>query len=356
MKIVQINNCVNSGSTGRIAEDIGKLLLSEGHESYIAFGRGTRPSQSNLIRIGNRFDIAKHGLKTAVFDRHGFGSSSATKAFINEIKSIKPDAIGLHNLHGYYINIRTLFEYLKEINIPVVWTLFDCWSFTGHCSYFDDINCNKWTYGCHSCPKSSYYPSSYLFDNSKRNFQDKRALFTSLEKLHLVVHSHWLNGLVRKSFLNSLPIHHIFSGIDLEVFKPDEDRAVRKKYMISDKKVILGVASHWDMRKGLADFIELSHHLKENQVLVLVGLTQNQIRKLPPGIVGISRTENIHELAAIYSATDVFVNPTSQDNFPTTNIEALACGTPVVTYSTGGSPESIDKNTGLVVIEEIYKS
>jgi glycosyltransferase involved in cell wall biosynthesis len=349
MKLLQLNADVNTGSTGRIAEDIGKVLISKGHESYIGYGRGKRPSQSRLIRIGNQWDLINHGLKTAIFDRHGFGSVNATKALIKEIDNIKPDAIGLHNLHGYYLNIEVLFDYLDKLNIPVIWTLFDCWAFTGHCSYFDDISCKKWIAGCFSCPKTNKYPSSYLIDNSRRNFQDKRSLFTKVKNLHIIVHSQWLKELVEQSFLKIYPVHHIFSGIDLEVFKPVPGIDIERKYSIFGKKIILGVASKWSTRKGLSDFLQLKKYLSEDYILVLVGLAKKQIDTLPSGVIGITRTESVSDLAAFYSAAHVFVNPTWQDNFPTTNIEALACGTPVITYNTGGSPEAIDEQTGFVV-------
>lgn len=349
MKVLQINTTVSSSSTGRITEEIGKVLISNGHESYVAFGRGDRPSQSKLIRIGNQRDIIRHQFKSALFDRHGFGSVKATRKLIKEIDKINPDAIGLHNLHGYYLNVELLFEYLHIIDKPVIWTLHDCWSFTGHCSYFDDINCNKWITGCFSCPKTRKYPSSYLLDKSKKNFQDKRLLFTKLAKLNIIVYSQWLKGLVEKSFLKIHPVYHIFNGIDLDVFKPSFNTEIRKKYNIKDGKIILGVANIWDLRKGLDDFKQLYKHLEQDQILVLVGLSKKQIEELPLGIVGVAKTESVSDLAALYSEAEVFVNPTWLDNFPTTNIEALACGTPVVTYNTGGSPESIDQDTGLVV-------
>ena len=349
MKLVQINTSVNSGSTGRIAEDIGKVMMSQGHESYIAYGRGNRPSQSNLLKIGKQWDVVHHGFKTAVFDRHGFGSVNATKALISEIDRINPDVIGLHNLHGYYLNINVLFNYLQETEIPVVWTLFDCWAFTGHCSYFDHINCTKWLEGCFSCPKTRKYPSSYLFDQSKRNYTDKKSIFNRVSKLHIIVHSQWLKRLVEQSFLKSFPVHHIFSGIDLEVFKPSNDTLIIRKHHIRNKKIILGVANIWDIRKGLSVFKKLHEIFSAEHVIILVGLTRKQINELPSGMIGIERTESVSELAAYYSASDVFVNPTFLDNFPTTNLEALACGTPVVTYKTGGSPEAVDESTGRVV-------
>ena len=160
MRILQINTIVNSGSTGRITEDIGQVLITYGHESYIAYGRGNRPSNSKLIKIGNQADVYLHGLKTVLFDRHGFGSKEATLKLVEQIDEIKPDAIGLHNIHGYYLNIEVLFNYLKDKNIPIVWTLHDCWAFTGHCTYFDSIDCKKWKTQCESCPKTKYYPTS----------------------------------------------------------------------------------------------------------------------------------------------------------------------------------------------------
>lgn len=357
MRILQINASVNSGSTGRIAEDIGKVMLANGHESYIAYGRGNRTSSSQLIKIGNKADVYLHVLKTAIFDRHGFGSILATKRLIAEIERINPDVIGLHNLHGYYINIELLFKYLKNKQIPVLWTLFDCWAFTGHCSYFDNIDCKKWISGCSKCPKKSLYPSSYLFDKSIENYQQKRDLFNSLDNIQLVVHSQWLNSLVEQSFLKNITTNVISSGIDLDVFKPSKSD-FKKKSGIHDKKIVLGCASIWDKRKGYDDFQQLAILLSDEYQIVLVGLNKMQLKQLNKRIIGLERTENVSQLAELYSIADVFVNPTYLDNFPTTNIEALACGTPVVTYNTGGSPEAIDELTGRVVtkgnIKELF--
>jgi putative colanic acid biosynthesis glycosyltransferase len=353
LRIIQINTTVNSGSTGRIAEDIGKGLMENGHESYIAYGRGSGISQSYLIKVGNQTDIILHGIKTAVLDRHGFGSRTATKKLIDEIDRIKPDAIGLHNIHGYYLNVEILFDYLYKVKIPVVWTLHDCWAFTGHCTYYDSIGCEKWKTLCQVCPKKKFYPSSYGLDQSKKNHLDKQRLFNQLNNLHLITPSRWLSNEVRQSRLDFQSAHVIHNGIDLEVFKPQDQEFIKKHingiHFFGDKKIILGCASIWDKRKGLDDFIQLSYLFDENHKIVLIGLNADQISKLPKGILGISRTESIEELAAWYSTADVFVNPTYQDNFPTTNLEALACGTPVITYNTGGSPEAIDEETGMVV-------
>lgn len=321
-----------------------------GHTSYIAFGRGKRPSQSKLIKIGNLWSVYMHGFKTMVFDKHGLGSKNATNKLIEKIRDIKPDLIGLHNLHGYYINIEILFNYLRTTNIQVVWTLFDCWSFTGHCTYFDDIDCQKWIKSCSDCPKTKKYPSSYFLDNSFSNYNLKKALYSDLKNLSLVVHSKWLKDLVSFSFLKDLPTYHIASGIDLNMFAPVDNHAeANKKYGLDGSKVILGVANIWDKRKGLQDFITLSSELAGDVKILLIGLNRKQMKDLPKNIIGIQRTENVQELVELYSRADVFVNPTFQDNFPTTNLESIACGTPVITYNTGGSPEAIDATTGIVV-------
>jgi len=270
-----------------------------------------------------------------------------------EIRRIRPDAILLHNLHGYYINIGILFEYLAEAQIPVLWTLFDCWAFTGHCSYFDDVNCVKWKTQCRNCPKTKAYPSSYFFDNSLKNFNDKKRLFNSITRMKIIVHSKWLRDLVENSFLKNYEIYVTPSGTDLKVFRPiNSDLIV--KYKLPAKKIILGCTNIWSSRKGFQDFINLNHLMDGKYQIVLIGLNKKQLRLIPKDILGIARTENVEELAAWYSLADVYVNPTYSDNFPTTNIEALACGTPVITYNTGGSPEAIDEHTGLVVKKGDY--
>lgn len=350
-KLLQINTVVNSGSTGRIAEEIGLMVMGNGWESTIAYGRNPRPSKSNLIKIGTKTEIYAHVAKTRVFDAHGLGSVKGTKKLIDEIKVIEPDIIHLHNIHGYYLNIKILFEFLSKTQIPVVWTLHDCWSYTGHCIHYTYVDCQKWQtdIGCHSCPQKKTYPASFVFDRSKKNFELKRNLFTSLSNLTLVPASNWLKNELKKSFLKNQKIRMIHNGIDLKQFSPKESEKIKSKYTINNKFIILGVANPWSDKKGLGDFVKLSKLLKKDQQIVLVGLTNKQIRALPENIIGIERTESIKEMASLYSLAGVFANPTWEDNYPTTNLEAIACGTPVITYKTGGSPESIGENTGFVI-------
>jgi putative colanic acid biosynthesis glycosyltransferase len=348
--IFQINVVVNYGSTGRIAEEIGQQVIAKGWISYIAYGRKEGLSTSNLIRIGSDLSIKIHGFKTRIFDRHGFGSECATRQLIERIKEIKPDIIHLHNLHGYYINIDILFNYLSMAKIPLVWTLHDCWPFTGHCSHFDFIDCNKWETGCYSCPQKNEYPASFWLDNSKQNYFDKQKLFNSVSNLTIVPVSAWLSNLIDKSFLKNFPRQLIYNGINLTTFSPQGNtKKVRHSLGVGNRFMVLGVASVWGERKGLTDFIKLSKKMDQQTVIVLVGLNRKQLKDLPSNIIGLPRTESVSQLAEIYSASDLFLNLTFEDNFPTTNLESLACGTPILTYNTGGSIEAISSDTGFIV-------
>lgn len=349
LRVFQISTELNSGSVGRIAEQIGEAVIAEGWESYIAFARDNQPSKSKSIKIGAKMDLIKHGVLTRFTDRHGFGSASATKNLIKKIEEIKPDIIHLQHLHGYYINIEILFSYLSEKKIPVVWTFHDCWSFTGHCAYYEYIDCQKWQEQCFKCPQTNEYPKSYI-DQSKKNYNDKKRIFNSHPNLTIVPVSKWLGEETRKSFLKNHSVKVIQNGIDLEKFKIAENISeVRNRLNLRNEFLILGVASPFNKRKGFKYFIELSEMLSDHYKIVMVGLDKSQIKSLPESIIGIERTESIDELAELYSAADVFFNPTLEDTFPTTNLEAQACGTPVVTFRSGGSPETIDTSTGFVI-------
>ena len=345
-KLVQINSTANWGSTGRIAEQIGLAAMGADWESYIAYGRYANPSESRLIKIGSKIDVLWHWLMTRLFDCHGLASRIATRRLVRQLKRIKPDVVHLHNIHGYYLNYKILFDYLNSTNIPVVWTLHDCWAFTGHCAHFVELGCEKWRDGCRKCKGLSLYPASLRWDSSARNHKLKTALFAANSNLHIVAVSEWLQTFVKGSKLSSADSRVIRNGIDLSNFKPMAGGADAPKLRI------IGVASAWTKSKGLLDFYALRERLdKTKYAIVLVGLSKEQKRDLPQGIIGIERTNSVAQLAELYSQALVFLNLTYADTFPTTNLEAMACGTPVVTYQTGGSAESVTPQTGYVVAQ-----
>lgn len=348
MKILQVNSVCGVGSTGRIATDIYKVLEEQGHECCIAYGRGTAPEGIKTIKIGSNIDNYIHVAKTRLLDKHGFASKRATEEFVKKAEEFNPDVIHLHNIHGYYLNIEILFKFLKKFNKPVIWTLHDSWAFTGHCAYFEYCGCEKWRTGCEKCEQKKTYPISNLMDNSKWNFTKKKELFTSVEDLTIITPSKWLAELTKESFLAKYPVKVINNGIDLEVFKPTANN-IKNENNIEDKFLVLGVASVWEERKGLQDFFKLNEVLDDSFKIAIVGVNEKQKLELPSNFIGITRTNSVEELAKLYTAADVFVNPTYEDNFPTTNLEALACGTQIITYNTGGSVESVNDNCGIVV-------
>jgi len=360
-KLLQI--CVegNRGSTGTIAESIGEYVIANNWESYIAIGRFPRSSKSNLIRIGNYISVLLHVLETRIFDNHGFGSRFATKRLIKKITKIKPDVIHLHHLHGYYINIKILFKYLSSSGIPVIWTFHDCWSFTGHCTHFDKIGCFKWKTECNHCPQKKEYPKSLIIDNSKKNYYLKHRIFSSAKNLTIVSVSKWLDNIVSQSFLKDINHNIIYNGIDINVFNynyKSKLKLIDSNPMLNNKYIILGVANTWSSSKGLDAFVQLSKIIKFNEIILLVGLNDKQIRQLPNNILGISRTENVSELASIYAIADVYLNLSVEETFGLTTTEALACGTPVIVYNSTASPELVDDNVGFIVekynINKVY--
>lgn len=343
MKVLMVNVVCGVRSTGRICTDLATALEAQGHEVKIAYGRENVPEQFQkyAVRIGSDLDVKIHGVKARLFDGAGFGSKRATEKFIEWVRKYDPDVVHLHNIHGYYINVEVLFDYLKTCGRKVIWTLHDCWAFTGHCVYFDYVGCDKWKTGCHHCVQKKEYPLCVGLDKSKSHYKKKKYLFTCVPNMTLVTPSKWLARLVKESFMSEYPVEVIHNGVDTDVFKPT-DSNLREKYHLGEKKVVLGVAAIWDKRKGLESFIELSKCLSGEYQIILVGLTEKQISMLPQNIIGITRTDSPIELAALYTLAEVFVNPTLEDNYPTTNIEAIACGTPVITYDTGGSGESAE--------------
>lgn len=350
MKVLQINSVCGIKSSGRICTDIASFLEENGHTCQIAYGREECPEPLSRFsyKFTNEFDVRVNALLARVFDNAGFGTKRATKKLIKWIDKYNPDIIHLHNIHGYYINIEVLFTYLKDKDIPVVWTLHDCWPFTGHCAYFDFVGCNKWTDGCHNCPQKKEYPASYLRDKSKFNYFKKKKLFSSLDKLTLLTPSSWLSECVKNSFLKKYPVKVFNNGVDTTFFKPTISD-FKQKHGINDKIMLLGVASVWDRRKGLDDFVELSKKLDDKYKIVLVGLNKEQMASVPQNIITIPRVLEAAEIAEIYSAADIYLNLSVEETMGLTTVESLACGTSVIVYDRTAVPEFVDNSCGAIV-------
>lgn len=348
MKVLQINSFFSTGGPPRIVKGIYDTLQQNGHSCIVAACRAKPIDEMKTIKMGSPLNEYIHGIKSRLFDAEGLSSKAATKELIREIENYQPEILHLHNLHGYYINYEILFQYIKNTRMPVVWTLHDCWGFTGHCAHFDYIGCEKWKRGCDKCPQKNSYPKSLFVDRSKRNYHKKKNAFCGVKNLTIVTPSHWLGKLAEESFLGEYAVKVIHNGIDLNLFKPTISN-FREEQGLKNQFIVLGVAQIWGERKGFNYFIELSKRLDENYKIVMIGLSKKQKKELPINIIGINPTNNLQELLEIYTEADVFVNPTLEDNFPTTNLEALACGTPVITFNTGGSIESIDNTCGIVV-------
>lgn len=348
MKYLFINSVAGIGSTGRIAAEKCRELMQQGHECVLAYGRQKANCDDiQTLQIGTPLDFKLHGVMTRLFDNHGFGSKAATCRFLQQVREYDPDVIWLHNIHGYYIHIGLLFEYLKESGKKVIWTLHDCWSFTGHCAHFDYVGCNRWQTGCCNCPQKKEYPASFLLDGSKNNYGKKQNLFAGLQDMKIITPSKWLAELVKQSFLAEYPVEVVYNTINTEVFKPTPSD-FREKNGLEDKIVLLGVASIWTEKKGLQDFVKLSELLDDRFRIVLVGVTPEQAAKLPAKILSIAKTSNQKELAEIYTAADWFVNPTYEDTYPTVNLEAKACGTRIICYDTCGCKETLGKEDVLI--------
>lgn len=362
MRVLMINSVCGIGSTGRICTDLAQEFESQGHEVKIAYGRSdTVPEKFRkyAVRIGNSLDVKAHVLRTRLLDDHGLGSVRATRIFLQWADEYDPDLLWLHNIHGYYINYALLFQWIKSRpNMQVKWTLHDCWAFTGHCSHFTMVKCEQWRTHCSYCPQTRRYPASYGKDNCKRNFDRKRAAFTGVKNLTLITPSKWLADLTRQSFLREYPVEVRYNTIDTNIFKPTPSD-FRERYGLQDKIIVLGVANVWDERKGLNDFYKLAQMLDDQYAIVLVGLSKKQMKALPKNICGIQRTNSPQELAAIYTAADVFFNPTYEDNYPTVNLEAQACGIRVITYDTGGCRETLFTENSAIIrtgnVNELYR-
>lgn len=354
MNILIINETCGIGSHGKICLEIAKQLEENGNVVKIAYGRDfyvPEEAKKYAVPIGNKFSFIHHALITRLFDKHGLGSKIATKKFLKWADSFKPDLIWLHNIHGYYINFVLLFDWIKHQKDlkEIKWTLHDCWALTGHCSHFMSIGCDKWKTQCCHCPLKRDYPKSVFIDNSYSNYIVKKKSFTGVQNMELIVPSNWLKCIVKESFLKDYKVTLIRNKINTNVFRKKSNPIFKTKYNLYGKTMVLAVANVWTPKKGLNDFITLSN-LFENKdyVFVMVGVSKKEKGRIPKSIITIEKTNNQDELVDIYSSADYFVNLTYEDNYPTVNLEAEACGAIVITYNTGGCSETVTNKSFVV--------
>lgn len=349
-RILYINESLNTGSTGHIVEEIASSAMKNGYECMVAHGaRYVHASQILHYAFSSRIEEYAHGVYSLFCNAHGLGSESATKRLIRFIQDWQPSLIHLHNIHGYYLNYPHLFEYLKKANLPVVWTLHDCWAITGRCAYFTLSGCHQWQTQCRDCPAYSDYPRSLLKAQTERNFLLKKQAFTGLNNMCITTVSNWLKEHVQQSFLQGYPCRTIYNGIDTEVFQPTASE-LRKQWNAEDKVVILGVASQWTETKGWKDWIRLAQRLDKNRyTVVMVGVSRRQQQELPDHCVVISKTDNRPQLAQVYSAADIYVNLAHQEAFGLTLLEAMACGTPCISYDNTAIPETTTQETAIIL-------
>ena len=347
--LLQINTVANIGSTGNVAEQLGKIAIEKGWKSFIAYGRQASKSSSELIHIGCKVSVLLHFLLSRIFDKHGLGSIIATHIFLMKVDKIKPDIVQIHNMHGYFLNYPMLIKYLSKKNIPTVITLHDFWLLTGHCAYIND-SCEKWKTGCGTCPRIKQYPYAAI-DNSKSNWAIKTLLFKSFYNVTLIPVSYWLKSFIEKSLLSKLDIKVIQNGINSNVFKPFEGEAHSDMYNKIDwgKYTIMTIATRWTEANGYSDVISLSRILPEDSQIIMVGLSKKQRAELPSNIIGIYRTDSISQLTELYTFADVMFNASKEVTFGFVTVEAMACGTPVIVYRNTAGQEIIDENTGFVI-------
>lgn len=344
MKAVQINISCQSGSTGRLCAAISDLLTQKQIENYVLYYNGA-DGLATGIKYTDKQRVNLAALASRVMGNWGFEGRGSTRRLIALLEQIQPDVIHLHNLHSHACSLEMLFAWIRKRRVKVLWTMHDCWAFTGYCVHYDMIGCDRWRTGCHDCPQKRSY--SWFFDRSAALWQKKKELTRGLD-LTLIAPSEWAAQQTRQSFLGNYPVKVIYNGIDLKAFCPTESDT-RSRYGVGEKRLVLGVAYGWGRKKGLDVFVELAGRLGSEYRILLVGVSEQQAAKLPPEIIPVSRTQDQSELAALYTAADVFVNPTREEVLGMTNLEALACGTPVITFDSGGSPETIDDSCGAVV-------
>lgn len=356
-RLLQINIVSNHLSTGFIVEDVSKVAQGRGWDTYVCYGRKAIPGVNKEYRIGSPIETIWHYIENRLFDNEGLASRFATYRLIRYIKRIHPDIVHLHNVHDHYLNYRILFGFLNKTNIQVVWTFHDFWAITGHCHHFIDAPCYRWKTQCYDCPLQHSTVNSVI-DKSRRNYSFKKQLFTACNNLTIVPVSAWVGEAVMQSFLKDKRIEIIPNGINIEEFSGKDVKECN--LFPREKFVIMALARQWSYgdRKGLNEYLKLSKKLKDDELIVLVGMSQELSGQMPGNIVGLPRISDKKELVSLYSRADVLLSLSAAETFGLTIVEANICGTPAVVYDNTAPPSLITPKTGFVAknkdIDDVY--
>lgn len=349
-KIMQINITCGRGSTGKLAQALYEASLQEGYSADFAYSAYT-PALPAAFPIENKLQNYLRRVLNRYFGRKQCHSNPGTRRLIRYIKQKKPDLIHLHNIQQNSVNYHKLLGFLKEVGIPVVYTLHDCWPITGGCFHFTMKACKQYQEGCTEC-SIKVHPDD-ITCKSRDAYESKRNLIGGNDRLYPICVSNWLRDCARASYMGSMTYlpETIYNGINTELFCPKDSNNRETFGIPKDAFVVLGVASFWNEGKGLSLFLELGERLPENAVIVLVGQGVENIQK--ENVICIARTENQEQLAMLYSTADVFVNGSIEETFGMTTAEALACGTPAVVFDSTACPEIVDADTGIVIQKNI---
>lgn len=350
MKVVQINAVCGVGSTGRICVELNDMIVQRGHEGIVLYGNGSSEYQFSK-KISGKYGVKLHGLLSRIFGKNAAYSPLATWKMISFLRSYQPDVVHLHNLHGNYVNLNPLLRYLAKNDIPTVITLHDCWFFTGKCTHYTAVGCDRWQTGCHDCPKLKGDIPSWFFDRTAEMWQEKKALFGAIPRLAVVGVSDWITDEARKSFLKDAAIlKRIYNWIDLSVFYPRGKEAAQKFGIAEDKFSVLCIGAGWNENSAKTkDLLELAKLLPEEYEIILAG-SVSFAEKLPSNVKAVGYISSTEDLARLYSACDVYVHLSREDTFGKVIAEALACGPPAVVYNSTACPEILGEGCGTVVV------
>ncbi len=351
MKILQINAVCDYGSTGRTCRELSDWLIEHGHKSLVIYGNG-KSDYKYAVKISSKLDNQFHGFLERLTGYNARFSYFATKKLFQIMEDFKPDVVHLRNLHGNYVNVPMLLRYLGENDIPTIITLHDCWPFTGKCMHYTSTKCYRWKESCGRCPRLHQDIPSWWFDYTHEMLEEKKELFSKIQRLAVVGVSDWVTNEAKKSILkNAKIVTRIYNWIDTDVFYPCEN--ARNALGIGDDKfVVLFISAEWQIGSSkYSDLVQLVKQLADEKIVVLLAGNVHadaNVLKMPY-VRQLGYIDSKDELAILYSAADVYVHLSREDTFGKVIAESMSCGTPVIVYDQTACPELVLDGRGFVI-------